>query len=193
MGFVNSRTKLSVSKCFFQGVCNSVEVQKWVLSAAVKRYLKVVCPIYHIEEGKAYREHDPETKHKNSKERFEPWTLTAVHSSHQKKRFLVINLFNYSTFIHFYNCLINFRFFVTVKRYVVGWNFGKIRRSFDLYLAMLSIFETEFHVFPLDVASFSRCFLNIKWLSIRYEWAFWMLCLDFTELLYFGIGFFTGI
>ncbi len=83
--------KTSIEKCFFsRGVCNSVEGQKWVLSAAVERYLKVVCPIYHVEEGKAYREHDPETKHKNSKERFEPWTLTAVHQSHQRKHFLVI-------------------------------------------------------------------------------------------------------
>ncbi len=90
---------------FFQRISNSVERQKWVLSAAVERYLKVVCPIYHVEEGKAYREHDPETKHKNSKERFEPWTLTAVHSSHQKKHFLVILyifflLFNVHTFFN---------------------------------------------------------------------------------------------
>jgi hypothetical protein len=88
---------------FSQRVCNSVEVQKWVLSAAVERYLKVVCPIYHVEEGKAYREHDPETKYKNSKERFEPWTLNTVHSSHQKKHFLVILyiFFYFSTFIYF--------------------------------------------------------------------------------------------
>jgi hypothetical protein len=31
--------------CFSQEVCNSVEVQKWVLSAAVEIFLKVACLI----------------------------------------------------------------------------------------------------------------------------------------------------
>jgi hypothetical protein len=45
MGVVYCRMKPSISKCFFQGVSNSVERQKWVVSSVVESFLKVACSI----------------------------------------------------------------------------------------------------------------------------------------------------